>query len=70
MRTATPVADHLLEHGPSEAPVPTVDASGHPEDPFVLGVRVISDVRPELLPTACDTNDGCKPSCASSCTST
>lgn len=40
------------------------------EDAFALEVHVIADVRRDLLPTACDTNDGCKGTCASACTST
>ncbi|MDA0564874.1 FxLD family lanthipeptide [Streptomonospora sp. S1-112] len=38
------------------------------ENPFALDVQIV----PEAVgtsPTACTTNDGCAPSCASSCTS-
>ncbi|GAB2835511.1 FxLD family lanthipeptide [Streptomyces daliensis] len=54
-------------HTVSAPPAPVAETG---EDPFVLDVHVISDVRPDLLPTACSTDDGCKPSCASSCAST
>ncbi len=40
------------------------------DDPFVLEVHIIADVHQDLMPTACDTNDGCKGTCASACTST
>ncbi len=39
------------------------------EDPFALDVRVIEDARPAEQ-TACATNNGCAPTCASSCAST
>ncbi|WP_344156089.1 FxLD family lanthipeptide [Kribbella yunnanensis] len=35
---------------------------------FELDVRVITDVVPQAN-SGCGTNDGCAPSCASSCTS-
>lgn len=62
MTTATPVHE-----APREDAIDTVDST---EEPFVLEVHVISDVRRDLMPVACGTDDGCKPSCASSCTST
>ncbi|MDT0445709.1 FxLD family lanthipeptide [Streptomyces johnsoniae] len=40
------------------------------DDVFALEVHVIADVHQDLMPTACDTNDGCKGTCASACTST
>jgi len=39
------------------------------DDPFALDVRVIEDARPAEQ-TACATNNGCAPTCASSCAST
>jgi FxLD family lantipeptide len=44
---------------------PEIDA----EDPFALDVRVIEDALPAEQ-TACATNNGCAPTCASSCAST
>lgn len=38
------------------------------EDAFVLDVRVIEDKRPADV-RACATDNGCDPTCASSCTS-
>jgi FxLD family lantipeptide len=38
------------------------------EDEFVLDVRVIEDERPADV-RACATDNGCPPTCASSCTS-
>ncbi|MET9085536.1 FxLD family lanthipeptide [Streptomyces sp. NPDC004237] len=54
---------------------PTTEASaatGAPEvpaDPFEIDLTIITEVDSDLLPRACDTGDGCKPSCASSCAS-
>jgi FxLD family lantipeptide len=39
------------------------------EDPFALDVRVIEDA-PPAEQTACATDNGCSPTCASSCAST
>ncbi|MFJ4552039.1 FxLD family lanthipeptide [Streptomyces sp. NPDC088817] len=38
-------------------------------DPFDIDLTVITEIDTDLLPKACDTGDGCKPSCASSCAS-
>ncbi|MEV6763875.1 FxLD family lanthipeptide [Streptomyces sp. NPDC051105] len=40
-----------------------------PADPFDVDLTIITEVDADLLPRACDTGDGCKPSCASSCAS-
>ncbi|MER6076993.1 FxLD family lanthipeptide [Streptomyces sp. NPDC001833] len=40
-----------------------------PTDPFDIDLTIITEVDSDLLPMACDTGDGCKPSCASSCAS-
>ncbi|WP_089100616.1 FxLD family lanthipeptide [Streptomyces hyaluromycini] len=40
-----------------------------PADPFDIDLTIITEVDSDLLPRACDTGDGCKPSCASSCAS-
>lgn len=40
-----------------------------PADPFDIDLTIITEVDADLLPRACDTGDGCKPSCASSCAS-
>ncbi|MFJ5641218.1 FxLD family lanthipeptide [Streptomyces sp. NPDC093223] len=40
-----------------------------PADPFDVDLTIITEVDSDLLPRACDTGDGCKPSCASSCAS-
>ena len=39
-----------------------------PEDPFALDVSLVIDPS-RALPAACSTNDGCAPTCASSCAS-
>lgn len=39
------------------------------EDPFALDVRVVTDISPGDAVAPCDTNDGCAPTCASSCIS-
>ncbi|MFD8340211.1 FxLD family lanthipeptide [Streptomyces solisilvae] len=64
MTTATPVREPAAEPAAAKTPV------GESEDAFTLEVHVITDVRRDLTPTACDTNDGCKSTCASACTST
>lgn len=40
-----------------------------PADPFDIDLTIVTEVDADLLPKACGTGDGCKPSCASSCTS-
>lgn len=49
--------------------LPDIDTEIDTEDPFALDVRVIEDARPAEQ-TACATNNGCAPTCASSCAST
>ena len=39
------------------------------EDVFALDVQVITDVTADGAATRCSTNDGCAPTCASSCAS-
>lgn len=39
------------------------------ESPFVLDVRVVTDVSPGDAAAPCGTDDGCDPTCASSCVS-
>lgn len=38
------------------------------EDVFALDVRVVVDISPDVA-MACNTDDGCEPTCASACTS-
>jgi FxLD family lantipeptide len=38
-------------------------------DPFDIDLTIVTEVGADLLPAACGTGDGCKPSCASSCAS-
>ncbi|MGW7237034.1 FxLD family lanthipeptide [Streptomyces sp. NPDC054804] len=52
----------------TEASVATGAIDG-PADPFDIDLTIITEVDSDLLPRACDTGDGCKPSCASSCAS-
>ncbi|WP_432033707.1 FxLD family lanthipeptide [Streptomyces antibioticus] len=40
-----------------------------PADPFDIDLTIVTEIGAELLPQACGTGDGCKASCASSCTS-
>ncbi|MFF7309578.1 FxLD family lanthipeptide [Streptomyces sp. NPDC008137] len=40
-----------------------------PADPFDIDLTIVTEVDSDLLPKACGTGDGCKPSCASSCAS-
>ncbi|WP_406308086.1 FxLD family lanthipeptide [Streptomyces griseoaurantiacus] len=40
-----------------------------PADPFDIDLTIVTEVDADLLPKACGTGDGCKPSCASSCAS-
>ncbi|MFE9613721.1 FxLD family lanthipeptide [Streptomyces sp. NPDC006012] len=40
-----------------------------PADPFDIDLAIVTEVGADLLPRACGTGDGCKPSCASSCAS-
>ncbi|MCZ4506749.1 FxLD family lanthipeptide [Streptomyces sp. ActVer] len=48
----------------AEASVPEMLA-----DPFDFDLTIVTEIDADLLPKACDTGDGCKPSCASSCAS-
>ncbi|WP_333761925.1 FxLD family lanthipeptide [Streptomyces sp. IBSBF 2390] len=50
----------------TSAATPVPEAPG---DPFDVDLTIITEVDADLLPRACDTGDGCKPSCASSCAS-
>jgi FxLD family lantipeptide len=40
-----------------------------PADPFDIDLTIVTEIDSDLLPKACGTGDGCKPSCASSCAS-
>ncbi|MGW2886420.1 FxLD family lanthipeptide [Streptomyces griseoruber] len=40
-----------------------------PADPFDIDLTIVTEIDADLLPKACGTGDGCKPSCASSCAS-
>ncbi|MEU2600589.1 FxLD family lanthipeptide [Streptomyces hirsutus] len=40
-----------------------------PADPFDVDLTIVTEIDADLLPKACGTGDGCKPSCASSCAS-
>jgi FxLD family lantipeptide len=39
------------------------------DDPFDLGAVLVIDTAAASAPRRCDTDDGCSPTCASSCTS-
>jgi FxLD family lantipeptide len=39
------------------------------DDPFDLGAMLVIDTAAAHAPRRCDTDDGCSPTCASSCTS-
>jgi FxLD family lantipeptide len=39
------------------------------DDAFALDVVVVTDVRPGGVAAPCNTDDGCAPTCASSCVS-
>jgi FxLD family lantipeptide len=39
------------------------------DDPFDLGAVLVIDTAAANAPRRCDTDDGCSPTCASSCTS-
>jgi FxLD family lantipeptide len=39
------------------------------DDPFDLGAVLVIDTAAANAPRRCDTDDGCTPTCASSCTS-
>jgi FxLD family lantipeptide len=39
------------------------------DDPFDLGAVLVIDTAAASAPRRCDTDDGCTPTCASSCTS-
>ena len=41
----------------------------HEDDPFDLGAVLVIDTAAANAPRRCDTDDGCTPTCASSCTS-
>ncbi len=41
----------------------------HGYDPFDLGAVLVIDTAAANAPRRCDTDDGCTPTCASSCTS-
>ena len=48
----------------------TTDSTGTREDdPFNLGAVLVIDTAAADTPRGCHTNDGCTPTCASSCTS-
>jgi len=70
MTTATPVQQAPAERFTAATNSVAGDPAGAVEDAFALEVHVISDVRRDLMPSACDTSDGCRSTCASSCTST
>jgi FxLD family lantipeptide len=38
-------------------------------DPFVLDVRVVTDIHASEVIAPCETDDGCGSTCASACTS-
>lgn len=48
---------------------PAVVAATGADDPFALDVQVITDVPAGHPMAPCTTNDGCAPTCASSCVS-
>ncbi|WP_324783414.1 FxLD family lanthipeptide [Streptomyces sp. H51] len=48
---------------------PTAVTTAPAEDPFDIQVEVVTEIDAEQLPQACGTGDGCKSTCASSCTS-
>ncbi|MEU6510538.1 FxLD family lanthipeptide [Streptomyces sp. NPDC046942] len=52
----------------TEASVATADTEV-PHDPFDVDLTIVTEVGSDLLPRACGTGDGCKPTCASSCAS-
>lgn len=48
----------------------TANSTGtHENDPFNLGAVLVIDTAAADGPRRCDTDDGCTPTCASSCTS-
>jgi FxLD family lantipeptide len=47
----------------------TANATGTHDDPFDLGAVLVIDTAAANAPLRCDTDDGCTPTCASSCTS-
>ena len=47
----------------------TANPTGTHDDPFDLGVVLVIDTAAAGAPRRCDTDDGCTPTCASSCTS-
>jgi FxLD family lantipeptide len=77
-RAAGPAARHLVRAGRSSPPgIPmernhvmhTVNPTGTHDDPFDLGAVLVIDTAAASAPRRCDTDDGCTPTCASSCTS-
>ncbi|MFF0106106.1 FxLD family lanthipeptide [Streptomyces hirsutus] len=59
----TPIPPTITEASDATA-VPDV-----PADPFDVDLTIVTEIDADLLPKACGTGDGCKPSCASSCAS-
>jgi FxLD family lantipeptide len=47
----------------------TSNPTGTYDDPFDLGAVLVIDTAAANTPRRCDTDDGCTPTCASSCTS-
>ncbi len=48
----------------------TANSTGiYENDPFDLGAVLVIDTAAANTPRRCDTDDGCSPTCASSCTS-
>jgi FxLD family lantipeptide len=48
---------------------PATPASNVEDDPFDLGAELVIDTTAATTPRRCNTDDGCTPTCASSCTS-
>jgi FxLD family lantipeptide len=48
--------------------MPVLEAT-ETEDVFALDVQIVTDASVGDAGRGCDTNDGCDPTCASSCTS-
>jgi FxLD family lantipeptide len=47
----------------------TSNPTGTHDDPFDLGAVMVIDTAAANAPRRCDTDDGCTPTCALSCTS-
>jgi FxLD family lantipeptide len=45
------------------------NSAGTNDDPFDLGAVLVVDTDAASMPRRCNTDDGCTPTCASSCTS-